>query len=134
MDTKITKTHITIALIAMFATIVAIMFSYSNFAKASAPSGLPATMATSSTIVVGTSSITTLFADNLMCSSRVISTVAQPIMLSFGAMSSTTPSGTIGHYQAASTTVAYDSGIYGCGLVSAYGFNASTTITKSEFN
>lgn len=70
------------------------------------------------------------------CGSRVITTVASPIMILFadpsnGDVSSTTLSALKGHLQAASTTIAYDSGIYGCGRVFAFGF-ASTTITTTE--
>lgn len=114
--------------------LVGILTSQDKVVVGGAPAGLASTMATSSTISVGPQAVTALYTSNTYCTSRVISTVAQPIMLSFNAMSSTTVSGVSGHYQAASTTVSYDSGEYGCGLMSAYGFNASTTITKSEFN
>lgn len=94
--------------------------------------GIVPHIATSSTVIVGTSSITTLFAANSGCTDRIITTVAQPIMLSFS--SSVTPSGVAGHLQAASTTVAYDNANYGCGAITAYGFSASTTITISAFS
>jgi hypothetical protein len=41
------------------------------------------------------------------------------------------PTALIGHLQAASTTVSYDSGIYGCNAVRIYSF-ASSIITVSE--
>lgn len=113
-------------------------FGQSAPAYASTTSGLPARVATSSTIFVGpnlvtaTTSRTTLFTADGTCVTRVISTVGQPILLSFDNVSSTTPNGATGFIQAASTTVAYDSGQYGCGLVSAYGYSASTTITIME--
>lgn len=88
-------------------------------------------IATSSTVVVGIQQNKTLFTSNTRCASRIISTVAQPIMLSFS--SDITPTATVGHLQSASTTISYESGIYGCGAVSAYGHNASSTITISEF-
>lgn len=100
----------------------------------SAPSGLKATMATSSTIQVGPGNNITLFIAKANCSSRVISTVSKALMLSFDDMASSSLSALNGHQQAASTTIAYDSGIYGCGLVNARSFDASTTITISEFN
>ena len=103
-----------------------------NKVMGSAPSGLSATMATSSTLTVGPQQKMTLFASADYCNSRIITTVASPIMISFNALSSTTISGTVGHLQAASTTVAYDSGIYGCGLLTAFGFSSST-ITVSAF-
>lgn len=75
------------------------------------------------------------------CKSRVVSTWGgSAIMINFGDpaadrvnnISSTTVSGSIGHWQAASTTVAYDGAIYGCGRWSAYAY-ATQTLTVSEF-
>jgi hypothetical protein len=110
----------------------------SQRAEASAPSGLVASIASSSVpLAVGPQAVTTLFNANGGCASRVISTVAQPIMLSFSTSTADAlrnkPSGTVGIQQAASTTVVYDSGTYGCPEVTAYGYNASSTITISEF-
>jgi len=88
-----------------------------------------------------------VFVENLECKSRVITTPGTSgIMLSFDDISfpvagTTTPSGVVGsttigaslgHYQAPSTTVAYDAGIYGCGVWNGWAW-ASTTITTSEF-
>lgn len=101
----------------------------------SAQNGTIALVATSSTITVGPGNATRIFYDTPFCDARVISTVGQPIMLTFSATSSTStlvPSATVGHEQLASTTVAYDSGLYGCGAFSAYGYGASSTITVSE--
>lgn len=88
-------------------------------------------MATSSTIAVGPQENKTLFTARQTCSSRVITTVAQPIMLSFN--TNITATALAGHLQSASTTIVYKSDDFGCGAVSAYGHNASTTITTSEF-
>ena len=88
-------------------------------------------IATSSTVSVGIQENKTIFTSKTRCASRTISTVAQPIMISFS--SDITPTGTVGHLQPASTTVAYEAGLYGCGAVTAYGQTASTTITVSEF-
>jgi len=49
-----------------------------------------------------------------------------------GDISSTTLSGTAGHYQAASTTVVYDSGLYGCGMMVARSWTSGTVVI-SEF-
>lgn len=107
------------------------LFQETHLAFASAPSGLPATVATTSSIAVGTSTLsTTLFVPST-CSARIITTVAQPIMLSFSAISSTTITQTVGHLQGASTTVAYDSGIYGCGRVNAVGITYSASLASS---
>jgi len=84
--------------------------------------------------------IFTASSDN-SCKSRIITTQGNSaIMINFGDpgtdrlgnISSTTVSGTVGHWQAASTTVAYDSGLYGCGRWSAYAY-ASSTLTVSQF-
>ena len=60
-------------------------------------------------------------------------------MLAFGeagdfTVASTTISGSIGLLQSASTTVAYDAGIYGCGRVSVIVGNVTNTdITIVEY-
>lgn len=80
----------------------------------------------------------TIFAANDTCKARVVTTRGDSaIMLSFGDktngdFSSTTLSAGIGHLQAASTTVVYDSGLYGCGRWTAYAW-VSSTISVSEF-
>lgn len=106
------------------------LFSNIQFAGASAPSGLPATVATTSQTTVGTTALM-IFATST-CATRIVSTVAKPIMLTFSDYKGQTPTGTFGIYQAASTTVAYDSGQYGCNMVKAYGFDTTTTITVIE--
>lgn len=80
-----------------------------------------------------------IFSNDSDCDARVVTTRGDSaIMISFGEpinvgdISSTTVLGATGHLQLASTTVVYDSGLYGCGQWHAYGF-ASTTITVSEF-
>ena len=52
-------------------------------------------------------------------------------MLTFSDNQGKVPSGVYGHLQAASTTVAYDGGQYGCGAVRIYSFT-SQAITVSE--
>lgn len=80
----------------------------------------------------------TIFASNDSCKARVITTRGDSaIMLSFGDktngdFSSTTLAATIGHLQSASTTVVYDSSLYGCGRWTAYAW-VSSTISVSEF-
>lgn len=96
---------------------------------ASAPAGIAATVATTSNPTIGTIAAT-LFATS-SCSSRIITTYASPITLTFSDYIGQTPTGTFGHLQAASTTVVYDATVYGCGLYKAFGFS-STAITVSE--
>ena len=113
-----------------FGVFLAIVLSFmASNAKASAPTGLPATIATTSPATVGTTAIS-VFATS-SCSARIITTYASPVMLTFSDYSGQTPTGTFGHLQAASTTVVYDSGQYGCGLVKVYSFTTQT-ITVSE--
>lgn len=102
-----------------------------------APTGLYSTLSIATTTAVGKQEVKTLFSSNKQCTGRVITSVAAPLMIIFGDptngdLASTTLSGELGHLQAASTTVMYDSGTYGCGRVSAYAFS-STTITHTEF-
>lgn len=97
-------------------------------ARSSAPDGVPATVATSSLMSVGPSNAVTLTATS-SCNARIVTTYANPVMLTFSDYLGQSPTATFGHLQAASTTVVYDSGVYGCGLMKAYGYTASTSIT-----
>lgn len=92
-----------------------------------APAGIIANIASSSPYVIG-SAATTITATT-SCLSRVITTKVQPITLTFSDY--LTPSGTFGHLQSASTTVAYDASVYGCGKLKVYGMGADT-ITVTE--
>lgn len=103
----------------------------------SATSGLEASIASSTIpVLVGPQQVITLFSANTICAARVISTVNQPIMLSFSTSTSAAlrnkPNGSYGLIQGASTTVNYDSGTFGCSEVTAHGADASTTITTLE--
>lgn len=104
---------------------------YSRVAEASAPSGLPAAFASSSLQTVSASAASTITATTTWCSSRVITTTGRDVMLTFD--DAKTPTGLFGHYQAASTTVAYDSGIYGCGAIKGFARDANTSVTVSIF-
>lgn len=131
-----TKTQ-SLTYIIVAALILAVIYLYGASASrvgASAPPGNIAFMATTSMQAVNTTA-SLLFATS-SCSARIVSTVASPVMLTFYDASSTSiglnvPSGVFGHLQAASTTVVYDSGQYGCGTMRAFSFVAST-ITVSE--
>ena len=100
---------------------VIILFGMKN-ANASAPSGLPATVSTTSQETLSTTALQ-LFATST-CSARIISTSGQPIMLTFSDKQGSVPTGSFGLIQAASTTVVYDSGQYGCGSVRGYSFGS----------
>mgnify|MGYP001620165213 CR=1 FL=1 len=102
-----------------------------------AGSGLPAQLASTSVVSVGPSNNgVLLFPKSNFCSSRVISTKERALLLMFdnvATQASSTLNSRFGHLQAASTTVNYDSGVYGCGTVYAFGFDATTSITTSEY-
>lgn len=123
---------------AVFATIAAVMLAglfisfMAHDASASAPSGLPATIATTSNPTVNTTAaLVFATSTNQSCAARIITTYASPIMLTFSQNQGKIPTGTFGHLQPASTTVAYDSGQYGCNAVYIYSF-VSQAITVSE--
>lgn len=123
------------------ALFVSFFITVSYQADASVTPGLYATLATTSLADVGPNLFSSTTPRAIVtrpttnCASRVITTVGQPIMLGFGAAynGTTTPSGTSGVLQAASTTIVYDGGQFGCGQITAYGFGATTSITFSEF-
>lgn len=81
---------------------------------------------------------TQVFARNAACKSRIITTDGtSAIRISFkdipgsGNIGSTTVGVGVGHYQAASTTVAYDAEIYGCSAWNIWAW-ASTTLSVTE--
>lgn len=90
---------------------------------------VPAIIASSTRITV-TTTASSAFATST-CSSRTITTSASPIMLTFSDYAGQTPTGALGHLQAASTTVNYDAGSYGCGLFKVYSA-ATQLITVTE--
>ena len=92
---------------------------------ASAPPGAPATVATSTaqSVTIGVAEL--LFATS-SCSSRIVSTQGDAIKLTFSDFTGLVPSASVGHVQAASTTVAYDSGLYGCNAVKVYSYGTQT--------
>lgn len=105
-----------------------------------APSGLPSAAATSTSRLVGLAAVE-LFPEALNCATTIIGTKSEPIMISFSGVfdqvgnigvASSSLSGSIGFVQAASTTVAYDSGLYGCGAVFVISGTANTSIIEAE--
>lgn len=84
-----------------------------------APSGLYAGTSSIDDVIFASTTAGTLFQATANCTSRVVSTASTTIQISFG---SSTPSATRGAWQGASTTVAYDGEIYGCGYWRVYGF------------
>lgn len=95
--------------------------------------GVPSVVATSSfqSTTAGTARI--LFATSTKCSSRVISTQAGAIKLTFSDFSGQRPTGVNGHDQSASTTVAYPAENYGCDAVWVYPYGTNTlTVTETR--
>lgn len=130
MNQTLSKSLLYVAAVALFFSI-AYLLSGSPFTVAGADATtVPATVATTSNPTVGTTAVT-LFATST-CASRIITTYANPIMLTFSDRIAQTPTATFGHLQAASTTVTYDAGQYGCGLYKVYGYTANTAITVTE--
>lgn len=64
------------------------------------------------------------------CASRVITTYTD-MSLSFDG--DFAPTATVGHLQAGTTTVAYDSAIYGCGAIDAIAKSATSTVSVTTF-
>lgn len=122
---------VTIGIIGVLAVIAVFALSYQYQSQLGGADSGQAGMATSSTIQIGPQENKTLFSANSNCANRVITTVASPITISFS--TAVPPSGMRGVIQAASTTVHYDSDLYGCTAVTAYAFS-STTITIAEFS
>lgn len=123
------------------AVLLGILFVYYRDTRevaGAAVTNLGANLATSSTAQIGPQQVLTLFpfATSTICTSRVIATGSRDIALSFATNSAptVTPSGQIGARQAASTTVSYDSDIYGCGRVDVFGYGVTTTVTIWEFH
>lgn len=113
-----------------------------NEAQGEAFTGTAANPRMSTTTVVGPQGAsvvkTQIFEANTACKSRIITTDGtSAIRISFkdiptsGVVGSTTVGATVGHLQLASTTVEYDSGIYGCGTWNAWAW-ASTSLTLTE--
>lgn len=115
--------------ILVIATIISALSVMVTPAAASLPNLQP-TIATSSVSVAGPQENRTLFAARTNCSSRNITTSSSSIMISFDS-TLLTPSASRGHWQAASTTVAYDAEQWGCANVTAFGI-ASTSVTLTE--
>lgn len=92
-----------------------------------APSGSPALVASTTGFSL-TSGIVTRITSTSTCTSRVVTTGVNGVGLSFGRPSL---ADSVGHWQAASTTVVYDSGLYGCGSFEARA-NGATNLVVTE--
>ena len=105
----------------------------SQAAHASSTPGLGATVSSSTQETVGTTAGIVAATSTYTCAARIISTQNSPIMLQFSQFQGGAPTGGAGLWQAASTTVAYDSGLYGCNAISAYSYatqNIQVVVTQ----
>lgn len=91
----------------------------------SAPSGVAATVATTSTYAAITTTAVPIFATTTECSSRTISSTRALYLTFTGAAGLVPTIGGIGTFHATGTTV-YDAGLYGCALVTAIVDTAGT--------
>lgn len=98
--------------------------------------GFAITVASTTLEAVGPGPVTltqSLFSTTTNCTSRTITTYANPITLTFSDYAAQLPTALFGHLQSASTTTNYPAEVYGCNLWRAYGFAATTSITVTEF-
>ena len=101
--------------------------------QGSAPTGSIAISGSSSIVTLPSHTSLQIFASST-CISRTISLSATSSILFTLVDQATNPPTGAGHIQNASTTIAYDSGIYGCGLWRAYNPSQNQlTFTISEF-
>ena len=138
-----TKTHNLIGASILFVGLLLALWgiTLTQKAESSAPIGLPATIHTVSQVAIGPQERIVIFAGSTFCSSRIIATRGTEALFSFASSSVSGMATSSNHLalsgrgltQGASTTVAYDGGLYGCGPVGALAYS-STTITVIEAN
>lgn len=129
---------------ALVVTALALYLSGANLAVGEAPSGLAAQVHDVQFVAVGMMGVDSpvvIFDENRSCTSRIISTGSTTVRIitassTFSGVATSTNylNNARGIIQAASTTVAYDSGIYGCGYWGAIGYAPTTTLTVIENN
>lgn len=99
--------------------------------KGAAPMGMRADSGSTSYITLASHTAVQIFATST-CVSRIIGTASTSLRMTLSD-SATNPASGVGHVHSGSTTVMYDSGLYGCGLWRIYNPSdsaASTTITE----
>ena len=136
------KVHIILSIGLILAIIAGTVLSHVQLASGESFTGTISQIDSATTATVGPDgtdggNAVAIYTVNSDCDARVITTTGTPIALVFGLFTdSNTTSSTLshqtGHAQAASTTVVYDSGQFGCGTWYGYA-GASTTVIISEF-
>jgi hypothetical protein len=95
--------------------------------------GIQATIASSTSQTVTIATVRLLYATSSACTSRVISTQAGNIRLTFNDKLGARPTNVFGVLQTASTTVVYDAEQYGCGAVYVYPYETNTlTVLETQ--
>ena len=128
------QTIILTAIITVFVLIVGYLAlqQMPKQALGSAPTGYLAANGSSSLVTLPSHSVLEIFATST-CVSRIISHASTSLRYTL-VDSATNPSGTNGNHHSASTSVSYDSGIYGCGLWRAFNpSDTQVTLTITEF-
>ncbi len=121
MSTNILGKFIAIVLILVVMTLSAAWLVSFQTVRAIAPAGLATSVSTSSNLTLIAATALTLTATTTNCTARIVSTKNDSpfgVMLTFRDRDE--PTVINGILQPASTTVAYDGGIYGCGALKAF--------------
>lgn len=119
------KTLVLAALLLLaFGGVFYVLGSEARTTGASAYPGGETVIATTTNLSMAAVTPLLMIATSSGCTARTIGTGSSAIQLSFG--STTPPTGLVGFPQAASTTVTYDSGQFGCGAVYGFSFIAQT--------
>lgn len=102
---------------------------------ASFPGSFAANASSSRLVFSGSDNSITLFATTTGCVSRIITTATSSISFTIDGTYNPTGqgSGGFGHIQEASTTVAYDSGLWGCGRWKTYPNPGGTVVNATQF-
>ena len=121
-----------VVILAAIALTAFLVFQNASKVEGAAFTGLSTTIATTTNPSVGTTALV-IIATSTNCASRIITSRAAPLMLTFSDYNNATPTATFGHLQPASSTVVYDSGLWGCGKVKAYAYTTDTiTVTETQ--
>ena len=123
--------------IAVFASVIIaaaiVLLFQAHKADASAPAGARASIATSSAVTMPAITVVMIAASS-SCAATIVQTGASALTLQFGDRKGSTLTGFNGTaLQAASSTVVYDSGLYGCDAIRGYSYIAQPiTITQTN--
>jgi len=113
----ITKTSIACGVLLALSALLFLM-AQSRPVSGAAPDGERAAVATSSVSQsVTAGAVELLFATSSQCAARIVSTNAGEVKLTFSDHNGVRPTALAGFGQPASSTVAYDASVYGCGAV-----------------